>query len=404
MRPQRHHPDHARSDDYVPSSVTAPRARVLGALPYDAADYGPVATSPPTSTTATRRTTPRRPRCGRNCARRLPRRPLRPLRRHVGAADARHRPRRRLRHRELHQPRRGRDASAAPATSRCPAPIGGAPPITSDPPFHSDGPSHCCCRAFAPKQIEPWEPEIRRLCQRAARRDGRRSRPARPSSTPRCSTPRTSRSTSSAACSASPPRTRTCSASSCHDVLERITEEPEARATAFDDLGNYIHRPGRRTTATTLATTSPATCSTSRSTAQLDQRRHRRRDDRAAARRRHRHHVVGDRVVAVAPRPAPRRPSAPRRRSRGDDIRARGVPPRVRAGHHGAHGRQGHRLPRLPDEEGRLGAAAVPGRQPRSAQVRGSGHVHHRPRRRTATRRSGSASTAASARTSPGSS
>jgi cytochrome P450 len=44
------------------------------------------------------------------------------------------------------------------------APIGGAPPITSDPPFH-----HLARRLllppFAPKKIEPWEPEVRRLCR-----------------------------------------------------------------------------------------------------------------------------------------------------------------------------------------------------------------------------------------------
>jgi cytochrome P450 len=45
-----------------------------------------------------------------------------------------------------------------------PAPIGAAPPITSDPPFH-----HLARRLllppFAPKKIEPWEPEIRKLCR-----------------------------------------------------------------------------------------------------------------------------------------------------------------------------------------------------------------------------------------------
>jgi cytochrome P450 len=44
------------------------------------------------------------------------------------------------------------------------APVGGAPPITSDPPFH-----HLARRLllppFAPKKIEPWEPEVRTLCR-----------------------------------------------------------------------------------------------------------------------------------------------------------------------------------------------------------------------------------------------
>ena len=42
-------------------------------------------------------------------------------------------------------------------------PIGGAPPITSDPPFHALA-RRLLLPPFAPKQIEPWEPEIRKLC------------------------------------------------------------------------------------------------------------------------------------------------------------------------------------------------------------------------------------------------
>ena len=44
-----------------------------------------------------------------------------------------------------------------------PAPIGGAPPITSDPPFHIEA-RKLLLPPFAPKKIEPWEPEIRKLC------------------------------------------------------------------------------------------------------------------------------------------------------------------------------------------------------------------------------------------------
>lgn len=44
------------------------------------------------------------------------------------------------------------------------APIGGAPPITSDPPFHAMA-RRLLLPPFAPKQIEPWEPEIRKLCR-----------------------------------------------------------------------------------------------------------------------------------------------------------------------------------------------------------------------------------------------
>jgi len=44
------------------------------------------------------------------------------------------------------------------------SPIGGAPPITSDPPFHSLA-RRLLLPPFAPKQIEPWEPEVRKLCR-----------------------------------------------------------------------------------------------------------------------------------------------------------------------------------------------------------------------------------------------
>ena len=50
-----------------------------------------------------------------------------------------------------------------PGDLSLPAPIGGAPPITSDPPFHNMA-RRLLLPAFAPKQIEPWETDIRELC------------------------------------------------------------------------------------------------------------------------------------------------------------------------------------------------------------------------------------------------
>jgi cytochrome P450 len=44
------------------------------------------------------------------------------------------------------------------------APVGPAPPITSDPPFHAIA-RRLLLPPFAPKQIDPWEPEIRTLCR-----------------------------------------------------------------------------------------------------------------------------------------------------------------------------------------------------------------------------------------------
>jgi cytochrome P450 len=43
------------------------------------------------------------------------------------------------------------------------APVGPAPPITSDPPFHQIA-RRLLLPPFSPKAIDPWEPEIRRLC------------------------------------------------------------------------------------------------------------------------------------------------------------------------------------------------------------------------------------------------
>jgi cytochrome P450 len=43
------------------------------------------------------------------------------------------------------------------------APIGGAPPISSDPPFHHHA-RRLLLPPFAPKQIDPWEDDVRSLC------------------------------------------------------------------------------------------------------------------------------------------------------------------------------------------------------------------------------------------------
>ncbi len=51
-----------------------------------------------------------------------------------------------------------------PGDLALPAPIGGAPPITSDPPFHNMA-RRLLLPPFAPKKIEAWEDEVRRLCR-----------------------------------------------------------------------------------------------------------------------------------------------------------------------------------------------------------------------------------------------
>lgn len=44
-----------------------------------------------------------------------------------------------------------------------PAPMGPVPPISSDPPFHQIA-RRLLLPPFSPKQIDPWEPDVRRLC------------------------------------------------------------------------------------------------------------------------------------------------------------------------------------------------------------------------------------------------
>ncbi len=57
-----------------------------------------------------------------------------------------------------------RSVVVSTSTIEAVAPIGGAPPITSDPPFHQLA-RRLLLPPFAPKQIEPWEPEVRKLCR-----------------------------------------------------------------------------------------------------------------------------------------------------------------------------------------------------------------------------------------------
>ncbi len=51
------------------------------------------------------------------------------------------------------------------------APVGPAPPITSDPPFHQVA-RRLLLPPFSPKQIDVWEPEVRRLCNELLDRMG----------------------------------------------------------------------------------------------------------------------------------------------------------------------------------------------------------------------------------------
>jgi cytochrome P450 len=124
-----------------------------------------------------------------------------------------------------------------PGDLALPAPIGGAPPITSDPPFHAMA-RRLLLPAFAPKQIEPWEPEVRKLCNELLDRMG--------DITP-------GESIVDAAVQYAqhipvnvigrmlgfPAKDEDLFRKFVHDALERIAEEPGTRE-GMDDLGNYI--------------------------------------------------------------------------------------------------------------------------------------------------------------------
>jgi cytochrome P450 len=145
-----------------------------------------------------------------------------------------------------------------PGDLAMPAPIGGAPPITSDPPFHGMA-RRLLLPAFAPKQIEPWEPEVRRLCRGLLDRltditPGETVIDAAVAYAQNIPVNVIGRMLGF------PAEDEELFRKFVHDVLERISEEPGARD-GFDDLGNYIrsqvedHRANPRDDLTTYLLT-----------------------------------------------------------------------------------------------------------------------------------------------------
>ena len=97
----------------------------------------------------------------------------------------------------------------------------------------------------------------------------------------------------------------------------------------------------------------------------------------------------------------PRRPRAARRRARAAAGGHGGAAAGLRTGHHGPAGEGRLRLRRLPDEGRRLGAAVLPGRQPRPGACSSTPTRWSSTARSTATPPSAWGSTAASGRTWP---
>ena len=278
-------------------------------------------TTRPTSTTGTPTTTRGRPRSGRSCALRLPGRPLGALRRHVGPGHPRDRARGRLRHRETSPVATSWSRSVAPAISPC---------------RHR---SAALRRSRVTRRSTRWR--VGSCCLRSPRSRSNPGRTRSASSAAACFddmgeiTPRRDGGRRRGAVRAAHPGQRDRQDAgvprrgrgavpqvSCTMHWNASPRKPGTRE-GMDDLGKYIaaqiedHRENPRDDLTSyLMNAEPRR--------QQAVRRPRGWIGDPAAHRRDRHHVVGDRFVAVAPRPAPRRPEAPRRRPRRHAVRRRG--------------------------------------------------------------------------------
>ena len=124
-----------------------------------------------------------------------------------------------------------------PGDLALPAPIGGAPPITSDPPFHAMA-RRLLLPAFAPKMIEPWEPEIRTLCNELLDRMGDIA-PGETIIDAAIDYAQNIPVNVIGRMLGFPAADEALFRKFVHDALERIAEEPGTRE-GMDDLGIYI--------------------------------------------------------------------------------------------------------------------------------------------------------------------
>lgn len=118
------------------------------------------------------------------------------------------------------------------------APIGGAPPITSDPPFHHFA-RRLLLPPFTPKQIEPWEDDIRQLCRQRLDDLGE--------VTPGATVVDVALDYAQhipvnviARMIGLPVTDDDLFREFVHDVLEAVDRPPEERQTAFDRLDDYL--------------------------------------------------------------------------------------------------------------------------------------------------------------------
>ncbi len=120
---------------------------------------------------------------------------------------------------------------------RCRRRSGRAPPITSDPPFHSMA-RRLLLPPFAPKQIEPWEGEVRALCRRLLDEMG----DITPGETVVDAAVQYAQHIPVNVIGRMlgfPEEDEELFRKFVHDALERINEEPGTRE-GMDDLGEYI--------------------------------------------------------------------------------------------------------------------------------------------------------------------
>ena len=137
----------------------------------------------------------------------------------------------------------------------------------SDPPFHNMA-RRLLLPPFAPKQIEPWEPEIRRLCQELLDEIG----DVTPGETVIDAAVQYAQHIPVSVIGRMlgfPAEDDDLFRRFVHDALERIDRGPPSTAAqGIERLGNYIDAQIAGPQRATRATTSRPTCSTSRSTAQ----------------------------------------------------------------------------------------------------------------------------------------
>lgn len=124
-----------------------------------------------------------------------------------------------------------------PGDLAMPAPIGVAPPISSDPPFHKTA-RRLLLPPFAPKQIEPWEDEVQKLCDELLDSMG----DITPGETVVDAAVQYAQNIPVNVIGRMlgfPKEDEALFRQFVHDTLERITEEPGTRD-GMDELGKYI--------------------------------------------------------------------------------------------------------------------------------------------------------------------